>query len=427
MTDPLPLLLDLLVRSTLLIAFAWATTAVLRKVGASAARRHLVWLCAMAGLVVLPLLAITMPPLPLAILPEAAAPLAPGMADVDAAAPLQEAGPVSSLVPTLLLCLYLAMAGGMLAWLLSAQKALAAIWRASGAPGDEWTALLSRAAGDLRMAALIELRLAHESVMPMTWGTRSPKILLPIEARTWTLARRRLVLLHELGHVRRRDSLTQTIAAVIRALWWFQPAAWFAVRQLRLEQELAADDLALNAGALPSNYARNLLDLACAFCLPTPAMARRSQLERRLAAIVRPTSRQAPSRGFGATATLLILAATWLSATATPVMTASPPPPLSAAPSVSPSEAISAPSPVGAALATAPRSGRAAAPDGPPPPAGAPPVPPPVTANAHQSVAAVPADPAADYAQNLAQYRQEKVKYEADVAEYRVKLARYRV
>ena len=76
MNEALPLFLDLLVRSTLLVLFAWGATALLRRCGGSAAMRHLVWLGAIAGLYLLPLLMLTLPALPLAILPEATAPAA---------------------------------------------------------------------------------------------------------------------------------------------------------------------------------------------------------------------------------------------------------------------------------------------------------------------------------------------------------------
>lgn len=334
MNGLLLLFVGLIIRSTLLIVIAWVLTVLMQKGGASAAMRHLIWLCTIAGLFLLPLLAVTMPTLPLAILPEAAtAPVMPAPAMADSVTAMSGAGKAPSVVPpllsagaetsspmpVLLLCLYLVVAAGMLAWLLTAHRALATVWR-SAAPADgSWVELLSGAASDLRLNQKVELRLAPLSIMPMTWGTLAPKIILPAEARDWSRVRRRFVLLHELAHVRRRDSLTQAFAAIVRALWWFHPGVWFAARQLRIEQELAADDLALGAGAPPNHYARNLLELACAFCLPAPAMASRSQLERRLAAIVRPISRRAPGWGFGALASSLILAATGLTATATPV------------------------------------------------------------------------------------------------------------
>ncbi len=41
---------DLMVRATLLILFAWLAASALRAAGASAAMRHLAWLWAIAGL-----------------------------------------------------------------------------------------------------------------------------------------------------------------------------------------------------------------------------------------------------------------------------------------------------------------------------------------------------------------------------------------
>ena len=99
----------------------------------------------------------------------------------------------------------------------------------------------------------------------MTWGTLRPRILLPAEAAGWTDERRRIVLLHELAHIARRDSFSRSVAAIICALYWAHPAIWYAARRMRLEQEHACDDLVLSLGAKASLYARNLLDVAGTF------------------------------------------------------------------------------------------------------------------------------------------------------------------
>ena len=49
---------DLLVRSSLLIALAWGVTMRLQRVGGSAAMRHLIWQLALASLLLIPLLSI---------------------------------------------------------------------------------------------------------------------------------------------------------------------------------------------------------------------------------------------------------------------------------------------------------------------------------------------------------------------------------
>jgi len=65
----LTLLRDLSVKSALLLLAAWALALGMRR--ASAAARHLVWLLAFAGLLLLPLLSLTLPPRPVAVLPAA--------------------------------------------------------------------------------------------------------------------------------------------------------------------------------------------------------------------------------------------------------------------------------------------------------------------------------------------------------------------
>jgi beta-lactamase regulating signal transducer with metallopeptidase domain/WD40 repeat protein len=163
------------------------------------------------------------------------------------------------------------------------------------------------------------LYLGSAGAMPMVWGVRRGRLLLPAEATEWDAVRLRAVLLHELAHLRRRDPLTQAIAQVARALHWFNPLAWLALRNLRVEQERACDDYVLRGGVNPSDYAGHVLELATTL-QPAPravslalAMADRTRIEGRLHTILDAArDRRSVSRWL-ATVTMLIAGSVALS------------------------------------------------------------------------------------------------------------------
>jgi TonB family protein len=135
---------------------------------------------------------------------------------------------------------------------------------------------------------------APAGAMPMSCGIFRPAIFLPADAAGWDADRRRAVLLHELAHVRRGDAGAHMVARLALALHWWNPLAWLAWRESLKACERAADDLVLLAGERASDYAGHLLEVARAMQARPPmargalAMARRSQLEGRLLAILDP-------------------------------------------------------------------------------------------------------------------------------------------
>ena len=89
----------------------------------------------------------------------------------------------------------------------------------------------------------------------------------------WSPAERlRAVLLHELSHLRHRDPLCNFIGQFARTVHWFNPLAWLALAQLRIEQERTCDDDALCGGIVASAYAGHLLALANR-CQPAASVA----------------------------------------------------------------------------------------------------------------------------------------------------------
>ncbi len=156
----------------------------------------------------------------------------------------------------------------------------------------DWQNLLRETSQTLGLGRPVVLLQGNERLMPVTWGWRRPVVLLPTEAADWPVQRRRLVLLHELAHVKRWDCLTQLIARVGCALFWVNPLVWLAVRRMCVERERACDDLVLRSDCKASDYAAELLSIARAFrparFAAGIAMARSARLQARIAAMIAP-------------------------------------------------------------------------------------------------------------------------------------------
>src|SRR5262249_59180652 len=82
------------------------------------------------------------------------------------------------------------------------------------------------------------------------------------------------------------------VAQSATVLYWFHPLVWVMARAMRAERERACDDQVLAAGTKASDYAHELLDIVSSLRQPelaaALAMARRSQLEGRVLAVLNP-------------------------------------------------------------------------------------------------------------------------------------------
>jgi beta-lactamase regulating signal transducer with metallopeptidase domain len=192
---------------------------------------------------------------------------------------------------------------GFLAWLAGVLLALTPValglfslrrlerasWRETS---ESWLDLLARLLTRLGFRRRVVLLTAPRRRMPMTWGVLRPKVLLPEESRQWPDDRRGVVLLHELAHAKRWDYLTHLVTRLVCALYWFNPLVWLAARRMVAERERACDDIVLRHGAEPADYAEQVLEISAGLSAGWlancggVAMARPSNLESRLLAIL---------------------------------------------------------------------------------------------------------------------------------------------
>ena len=153
---------------------------------------------------------------------------------------------------------------------------------------------------DLGIRTEVTVLASNEIDVPIAADILDPKIVLSAESATWDETRRTYVLCHELAHIKRLDALTQFISGIAAGLYWFNPLVWIAVRAARLERERACDDYVLAHGTPASDYARELLEIVSSLHRPQPAaalaMARRSQLEGRVLALLNPKIRHSMLR-----------------------------------------------------------------------------------------------------------------------------------
>ena len=171
--------------------------------------------------------------------------------------------------------------------------------RARAVTDDASQRLLRETTAYLGLRRNLKFLESGDTEVPLTWGSLHPVVVLPLAASRWPDAQKRAVLVHELAHVQRYDAATQLVARVACAVHWLNPLAWAAAAAMRAERERACDDFVLGAGARPTDYATNLLDVARAVLrddapAPALAMARRSQLEGRLLAVLDPRRDRRP-------------------------------------------------------------------------------------------------------------------------------------
>jgi HEAT repeat protein/beta-lactamase regulating signal transducer with metallopeptidase domain len=361
-TDALTLagfLLNIWLKAAVLLGVAGLLAMLLKKSAASL--RHLVWGIGLSGLLALPILSLLLPPLNVRVLPpveqasvdsELTATAQPQVPDVqfadestasfgiksgmksarEFAKPRMNAAPeagcsVSDPVsdpandtasapailelprrPTKivlnwrLVLILLWLAGSLVTlctWMMGAIGARSIVRGSRPVTDQECARDLVELSALLALRRRVRLLEYRDANMPLTCGTIYPTIVLPRGYDEWPSDRRRVVLLHELSHVKRWDCMAQALSQVVCAFYWLNPLVWVAARQLRLESENACDDAVIGSGTKASAYAGHLLEIARNFSLASEprgalTIARPSQLESRLRSILSPDRRRCP-------------------------------------------------------------------------------------------------------------------------------------
>ena len=327
-------IVSLLVKVTLLLAFGLIAAGALRGFGPSL--RHQILLGTLGSCLLLPVFIVLAPRWEVRVLPSVASAnassirlLPPTQEDARLPASPEQPGVIATnplstsfdwlqrrSIPLLWVFGFLAVLGWLIAGRIRLRRIASGSWTLTG---DDWERALREESREAGVTKPIRLLSSSDISTPLTWGSRSPIILLPEDALDWPEAHRRIVLRHELAHIARGDALSQLVAGLVCALYWFHPLVWITERRLRAECERACDDRVVSLGTPAPEYAAHLLEVARSarsFGAPgflSVAMARPSQLEGRLLAVLNESGRRGTlSRGarmIGLFASLFIVAA----------------------------------------------------------------------------------------------------------------------
>jgi beta-lactamase regulating signal transducer with metallopeptidase domain len=115
--------------------------------------------------------------------------------------------------------------------------------RRSSAVAPDWlTGEIREISRSVALPRIPRVHVIDWTLPPMIWSGVRPTLLVPRAlVESIDPARRRLLLLHELLHVRRRDPLTRWFAVAVLAVYWWNPFCWWAVRKLQNSQEECCD------------------------------------------------------------------------------------------------------------------------------------------------------------------------------------------
>ena len=114
----------------------------------------------------------------------------------------------------------------------------------------------------LGLRSRIHVVLSTYDTMPMACWLGRWKIVLPSNFLEWSEASREATLVHELGHIARRDAWSDMLVQGVFCVLWPNPFSWLTMRDVRRLRERACDEWALQKSAIDvKTYAQCLLEV----------------------------------------------------------------------------------------------------------------------------------------------------------------------
>jgi beta-lactamase regulating signal transducer with metallopeptidase domain len=161
---------------------------------------------------------------------------------------------------------------------------------------QELTEIVKELSGRLKLRRIVQIVLSDRIDTPAVVGVIWPVIMVPVSMLTGVPADQwRIMIAHELAHIRRWDPLVSLIQMVVESLLFFNPFVWWLNRIIRAEREACCDAVAARICGQPMSVAKTLVDVAASIHRPviSSAMAfaepsREGELSDRVLRLVQP-------------------------------------------------------------------------------------------------------------------------------------------
>jgi len=99
--------------------------------------------------------------------------------------------------------------------------------------------------------------------MPLTVGLFPKKIFVPEKWQKWSSDCKKMILSHEIAHIKRHDGLVQFIQIIVQAIYFFHPLVWILNKFMNKYREMACDDFAVSSSKGSSfEYSKYLTEIA---------------------------------------------------------------------------------------------------------------------------------------------------------------------
>jgi hypothetical protein len=98
--------------------------------------------------------------------------------------------------------------------------------------------------------------------VPLAFGFAAPSVVVPTALAAAAGEQFECIVLHELAHVRRRDTWANACERVLQTFLYFNPAVVFVLRAIALEREAACDDWAVAQSRDLDTYTHSLASFA---------------------------------------------------------------------------------------------------------------------------------------------------------------------